>query len=147
MSLFENVPHLATAPEPGAIPDNTYEAFVFDVSPVKPTKGGDKDGITITYKINGGDYDGEVVREWKQVPRVAAGSEPTHEQNKQFGYIKQRLSDLGVPAERLNSVDANDLIGTKVLITTKANNGYVNINRVSLDSGDSVTSGSSPFGL
>lgn len=148
MSLFGDAAgHIANAPEPGAIPDATYSAFVFDVSAVKPTKDGTKQGITITYKIDGGDYDGEVVREWKEVPQLSPGAEPNHDQAKKFSYLRTRFTSLGVPPERMSSVEADDLIGKKVLVTIKNNNGYVNVNRVTLDEGSTVESGSSPFGL
>lgn len=147
MSLFSTESQfISNAPEAGVIPNATYRAFVFDVKK-GPTADGSKDGITFTYKIADGDYEGETVREWKEIPRVAPGTDPTVDQNKKFGYIKTRLTSLGVPAERMSSVEAEDLIGKKVLITTKVNNQYVNVNKVVLDTADSVTDGSSPFGL
>lgn len=148
MSIFgDAAPHVGNAPEPGNIPDATYRAYVFDVGGVKPTKDGSKQGLTITYKIAEGDYEGEVVREWKEVPQVPAGTTPSVEQNKKFGYLRQRFASLGVPAERMATVEADDLVGKKVLVTVKNNNGYVNVNRVSLDEGDTLADGSSPFGL
>lgn len=144
MSLFGDAAgHIANAPEPGTIPDATYRAFVFDVTPVKPTKDGTKQGLTIIYRISEGDYEGEDVREWKQVPQVSPGATPDVKEQKAFGYLRARFTDLGVPAERMGSVEADDLVGKKVLVTVK--NTYVN--RVTLDNSDTLLDGGSPFGL
>jgi hypothetical protein len=147
MSLFANESaFISNAAEPGTVPDATYKCFLFDIKKGATAKG-DKDGVTFIYRIGDGNYEGEDVREWLEIPRVAADAKPTPDQEKKFGRIKARLVSLGVPAERVGTVDAEDLIGTKVYVTTKTNNGYVNVNKVTLDTEGDTSSADSPFGI
>ncbi len=127
MSLFGDVDVQSAEDDPYFIPDSSYPAFLTDVK-VGPTKNGDKTGMTITYKISEGDFEGREVTEWKYLPEQME----TVEEKRAMSFLKSRLLDLGIPAERVNEVQADDLIGREVIIAIKNKNGYTNIRNVQL---------------
>lgn len=138
MSLFGDVAFDKAVDDPNAIPDATYKCFLYDFK-VGPTASGDKVGATFVYRIAEGQYEGRDIREWKQVPQKSADA---YDENdvKQVSYLKQRLANLGVPDERMNTVTPDDLIGKRVWVTVKNRNGYVNAQRVTLDDGTTAES-------
>ena len=138
MSIFgdmdmDSVPDNPYDTEPG-----TYEANVYDVE-VKPTKAGDKTGMYIYYKIDGGDFDGNTLQEFKEIPQPKDPKNPTADEKKTASWLKMRLVSLGVPSNRLNSLDPKDLIGTPVTVTIARNGEYTNIQKVALRSDNGFT--------
>lgn len=129
MSLFGEL-DLEDAPDdPNAIPDDTYKAFLVDVKQGPTQKDPQKIGTTFKFKISEGKYDGREVTEWK------SSMKDDDEQTK--GYLKARLLSLGIPEDRLSTVEKDDLVGKEVRITVKNRNGYTNIQRCVLESADS----------
>ena len=139
MSLFGDLDLESAPDDPNAIPDGTYRAFLTDLKK-GPTKDGSKVGVTFKYKVSEGAYDGHQVTEWK--------SANTSDDDTTKAWLKQRIIGLGVPADRMSSVDPDDLIGKDVYITVKNRNGFANVNKVTLaDSAAVSASAKSAFDL
>ena len=131
MGLFGDLDVSSAEDNPWMVPANTYEADLYEVE-VKPNKLGTKTNLVLTYKIASGDHMGKTVTEYKQVPNPADPNNPTPEEKKAASYIKQRLSTLGVPESRMNTVEVNDLVGTPVTIKVTVDGEYTNVARVEL---------------
>lgn len=129
MGIFGDQDWNSVPDDPFALPDNSYVAFVTNVK-VGPTKAGDKVGMTITYTIDGGGYDGREVTEWKRIPQVDNPKSPSDSEKRDLSFLKARMRDLGVPAERMNSIEPDDLIGIRCVITTRQSGQYTNVTRV-----------------
>lgn len=128
MGLFGDLDVAAAEDNPWAVPANTYEATVFTVE-VKADKNGNQ-GMILVYKIASGDHEGKTVSEWKTIPTPADPKHPTAEEMKAASYLKMRLTSLGVPETRINSVEIGDLEGIPVTITVTVNGEYTNVKRV-----------------
>lgn len=114
--------------DPFQIPDNSYVAYVTKVT-VGPTKAGDKIGMTLIYTIDGGQYNGRDVTEWKQIPQVTDPKNLTTEEARSLSFLKQRMLQLGVPEGRLANVSPDDLIGIRCVITVRTKGEYTNVIR------------------
>lgn len=132
MSLFEGLDVASAADNPFEIPANTYLTTITSVAS-GPTRNEDKVGMTITYTIQEGDYAGDDITEWKQIPTPADPHNLTKEEKRSLSFLKMRLLELGVPEDRINSVSEDDLVGLDVYVTTKeGKNGYTNVQKVEL---------------
>lgn len=133
MGLFGDLDVASADDNPWAVPANTYEADVYIVE-VKSDKNENK-GLSILYKITSGDHVGKTVSEWKIIPQPDDPWNLTPEERKAMSYIKMRLASLGVPEERMNTVDVNDLMGLPVTVKVTVNGDYTNVTRVELRDG------------
>jgi hypothetical protein len=133
MGLFGDLDVASADDNPWAVPANTYEADVYLVE-VKTDKNENK-GLSILYKISSGDHEGKTVSEWKIIPQPADLNNLTPEENKARSYLKMRLASLGVPEERMNDVNVNDLMGLPVTVKVTVNGEYTNVTRVELRNG------------
>ena len=115
--------------DPFAVPDNSYVAYLTDVK-VGPTKNGDKVGMTLEYTIDEGPHGGKKITEWKQIPQPADPKNPSDDEARSMSFIKQRMLSLDVPADKINEVKPDDLIGTKVVVAVKNKGGYTNVRSV-----------------
>lgn len=132
MSLFEGLDVASAADDPFKIPPNTYAATVTAVK-VGPTKAGDKIGMTLVYTIQEGDFEGDDITEWKEIPQPADPRNLTKDEARALSWLKQRLLNLDIPEDRMNSVSDDDLVGLDVYVTTKeGKNGYTNVQKVEL---------------
>lgn len=132
MGLFGDLDVSSAQDDPFKIPANTYACTLTDVK-VGPTKAGDKVGMTLVYTIQEGDFEGDDITEWKEIPNPQDPQNLTKEEARAASFLKQRLLNLGIPESRINSVESEDLIGLDVYVTTKdGKNGYVNVNKVEL---------------
>lgn len=131
MGLFDELDIAGAADDPFNIPDNTYAAVVYKVESKKNSKG--NMGLTITYKIMGGEQNGLQVTDYLRMPSKTDET-PLEgaERERALSYIKRRLNDLGVPEVRMNTVEPADLVGTECYITTKKNGDYTNVREVNL---------------
>jgi hypothetical protein len=130
-SMFEGLDLEGAADDPFAIPDGVYDAFVTEFR-VGPTKDKSKNGLTTIFRISEGEHEGKTVQRWLLVPSVADPKNPTAEEAKAMSFIKSHLLSLGVPAERVNTVTAEDIVGTEVEISIKNANGYTNVRKISV---------------
>lgn len=127
MGLFDELEvDVASAKDPFEIPVGMHLCYVTGAE-MKVSKNGSK-GLALTYKIDGGDHNGTLISEWKNVPDKAALS--TEEGKKSLGWLKQRLTSLGVPEDRMNSLEPEDLIGIHCYVTVKKNGEYTNVTKV-----------------
>ena len=131
-SIFGDLDVAGAADDPFSVPDDTYECFVTNAE-VKPTKDGTKRGLNLTYRIASGDHEGKNISEWKNIPIVPKGQEPSAEDKTSLSWLKQRLSSLGVPESRMNSLtDPGTLVGIHVYVTVKKNGDYTNVRNVTM---------------
>lgn len=128
-SLFGDIDFGSVPDDPFAIPDNSYIAYLTEVKS-GPTKAGDKIGLTLTYTITDGEFTGRKVTEWKQIVTPADPAHPTAEEARSLSYLKARMTDLGIPLNRINSITPDDLIGIKCVISVSTKGQYQNVNRV-----------------
>ncbi len=129
MSLFGDLDIESAEDNPFAIPDGTYNAFVYDIKAGK-TKSGDKFGLTIIYKVSDEAFEGRMAQEWKHVPQPADPKNLSEEDQRSMSFLKQRMQSLGVPNDKINSVTPDDLIGTEVVITLVTKGEYQNVRKV-----------------
>jgi hypothetical protein len=143
-SIFGDLDVAGAADNPFEVPDDTYETFVTKAE-IKESKAGNK-GLALTYRIASGDHEGKNISEWKNIPIVKSGEQPTAEDKSALSWLKQRLLSLGVPESRMNSLsDPQELVGTHVYVTTKTKDGYTNVRNVELVENVEVTAGANPF--
>lgn len=131
MGLFGELDIESAEDNPWMVPANTYEADLYQVE-VKPNKTGDKTNLILTYKISSGEHTGKQVTEYKVIPSPVDPKNPTADEAKAASYIKARLTSLGVPESRMNTVEVNDLVGTPVVIKVTVNGEYTNVSSVKL---------------
>lgn len=117
--------------DPFAVPDNSYISYLTDVK-VGPTKNGDKVGMTLEYTIDEGPHAGKKISEWKQIPQPADPKNPSDDDMRSMSFIKQRMISLGVPADKINTTNPDDLIGTKCVVAVKNKGGYTNVRQVTV---------------
>jgi hypothetical protein len=139
--LFEELDIAGAEDNPWSVPDNTYAAVVSNVE-VKKDKN-DNMAMTFFYKVTDGDYLDRELKEYKRLPH-STDKEPLTGKALEDAksYIKVRLASLGIPEERMNSVDVDDLIGIECYITVKNNKGFANVRNVTLVNDVNVTVGS-----
>lgn len=139
MGLFDELNVAGAADNPFAIPDDTYEAVVSDVTVKANAKG--NMGMTIKYKVVGGQYEGAEISEYRRIPHPK-DAEPQNEADsaRSLSFLKRSLASLGIPEDRMNSVQKDDLVGIKCYVSTQQNGDFTNVRNVSLQapSGASV---------
>lgn len=136
MGLFDGLDVASAADNPFEVDPGTYNALVTEVE-VRPTKDNTKIGLNITYTIDDDEspMNGRKVNEWKQIPQPADPANPTADEARAASFLKQRLANLGIPEDRMNDVDADDLIGTECVVSVKKNGEYTNVTKVAERSG------------
>jgi hypothetical protein len=140
MGLFDELDIAGAEDNPWSVPDNTYAAVVSNVE-VKKDRN-DNMAMTFYYKINDGDFTDREISEYKRLPHKSDAVQLTGKALEDAkSYIKLRLASLGIPEERMNSVDTDDLIGIECYITVKNNKGFANVRNVTLTSDVPVSSG------
>ena len=126
MGIFGDLDVESAADDPFSVPDNTYYAYVTDMVAKESQSG--KKGLNIEYTVSAGEHKGKKIREWKRIPEDLNSDE-----NKQAAsYIKSRMLDLGIPAERINSATKDDVTGKFVAVTIKSKGEYQNVTKVVL---------------
>lgn len=131
MGLFDGIDIESAADDPFAVDDGTYEAFVTEIK-VGLTRDESKTGMTTTFRISEGENEGKLVSRWLLVPTIEDPKNPTADEARALSFLKSHLMSLGVPAEKVNEVDADDLVGTEVYITVRSANGYTNVRKIQL---------------
>ena len=111
------------------LPANTYEAMVSDVTTEQKDSGL---YLVITYAVTAGPMKGKTHKEFQ---KMVVGRATTEKDQKTLQFIKTRLLSLGIPADRQNTVEPDDIVGVEVAITLvpqKDRPQYNNISRVVL---------------
>jgi hypothetical protein len=117
MGLFDDLDVANAKNVSFIVPPGTYEAIVSNCE-TKLTKDGRKTGLNITYTITQeGQYKGRSIMEWQRVPKSSDLDilDPQARETA-LGYLKKRMLSLGVAEDKINSVEASELIGIPVAI-------------------------------
>lgn len=136
MGLFDELEedfHDVDEPQQG-IPAGTYEAMVSAIEvEEKPEAKRPGKYLVFSYTVTEeGPYKGMTQKEWKHTIQGRAKDDADRQD---LAYLKQRLANLGVPEERMNSVEVDDIVGTEIamtLVDQKNNPQYRNVSRISL---------------
>lgn len=139
MGLFDELDVASAADNPfGGVPEGVYECTVTNAV-VKESddkfyrEGVKKVGLMLTYKVTDGDEAGEEITEYKAIPRPEDKDNPTSDERRAMSFLKQRMLSLGIPENRVNSVEPDDLIGLDCYVTVKkGKNDYMNVTEVKL---------------
>lgn len=121
------------------IPEGVYEGIV---SAASVERRGEKDSLflILEYSVTEGRYKGRSQSEFKRLPEgPMSGWDDKDFQA--LSFVKARLSDLGVPPEKMGSLEADEIVGTEVVFTvkpSKRDKDYMNITRVELATGQTV---------
>lgn len=110
--------------DPNAFPDGTYNAYLTEAKVVSLKDVAQGKRLVLTYKIYDGDHKGKAIDEWKSINKF--------DDARTKAFLKKRLLSLGVPEEKLASVQPSDLAGIAVRITKKQNGQYANVTNVVL---------------
>lgn len=114
MGMFHDLDIANAADDPGSIPSDWYDLVISDVLlDQKSKKAGNenKSYIVFVLAIQGGKYDGREIRDMKWVPEPGDES-PEAEDAK--AYIKQRLTQFGIPLSQMDDVGPDDLKGIEL---------------------------------
>lgn len=131
------------------IPDGVYPAEVTGAEVVRGTKNS-PDGVflVISYTVDGYEFP---VKEFKSIPQgspatwdnvIKDNRDKTEAQRNKtsLSFLKARLESLGVPPERMNTLEPEYLIGTRVVVTLKKNpQGYSNVQKVAQPADSGIT--------
>lgn len=137
MSLFGDLDLTDISDDPFAIPDNVYHCHVTGVksamTKADPSKNKtSKLGMTIEYSIADGDQKGKKFTEWKRIPEPADPKNMTDDEKRDATYLKKRLVDFGIPADMMNKVMPEDIIGASLDVKVVTEGGYVRVKNVTL---------------
>lgn len=115
--------------DPNRVAEGKHHAFVYNVKVMDLTARGKGKSLVITYKMAEDDAEkGKTVDEWRGIPAVTAdGKFATDKDATNASWLKRRLQDLGVPEDKINTIEPNDLVGTEVYVTFKNNGQYQNV--------------------
>lgn len=149
MSLFGDLDVESADDNPWIKKDGTYNAALSGLA-VKPTKGGDKVGLSLEFKIVDGIYKTRIIRQWLWIPSQEHLKDPDEEKAAKaaqaVSQLKYTMTSMGVPAERVNSVQAEDLMAMDQTydVTIRNKNGSENVTGIAVHEESGSTS--SPFG-
>lgn len=108
--------------------DGVYEATVTDIYTMEGTKNyPERKWVLIDYTL---DETGTTVSDWFQMPDDPAN--PTDKERQKLRYYVNRLGDLGVERNNINTVKMDDLIDLRVVVTLRTKGQYQNITQVDL---------------
>lgn len=140
-NLFGDVDAADIPDDPFYVAPGTYDCTVIDAAFVE-RKDHQGHGLSIKYQINESEseYDGNTIQEWKNVYPNLTPEEITPEIKRHLSFVKQRLSQLGVPPAEQNGIldNVTDLIGIECVVTvteTPSKEGdrvFTNVRTVSL---------------
>lgn len=128
MSWFSNVNVDDLPDNPNELPNNTYK-FRVTSAEIKPTKSGDKTGITFKYQIVEGPYSNFFpLSDWTRVPDSNTKSD---EIERMLMYLKMRLVAFGFTMDEIQKFDeksvdkcvGREFYGTTSCKKTKDNQG------------------------
>lgn len=111
------------------VPDGTYDFEIGNFYRQDGTsKNPDAQYLVVEYLL--GD-EGKRSSEWFGLPEDP--SSPTDKEIQKLSFLKRRFQTLGVPRDRWNSIDEDDLIGITGVLTLRTRNGYQNVSSLSVD--------------
>lgn len=148
-SLFGDLDVAGAEELSSGVPDGPRNAILTGVEVQFGKKDPNARFLVFSYTPEGYNFS---VNEWKGIPSgrpetwdntIRDGKGRTQYDRNQLAlsFLKARLVSLGVPEDRINSVQPSDLIGTPCIVTFKKDaNGYSQVTKVALpgDSGVSL---------
>lgn len=134
-SIFGDLDIANAADDPFKIDDGTYRGTVTDAK----VQDHEKDGVTKKYLIidftvtdpESPMYERKI-SEWKEIPQPKNPKAPTADEARAASFLKMRLTSLGIPPERMNKLNTDDLKGIDVVFVVKTKGAFTNLNKVEL---------------
>ncbi len=155
MSLSSSLGLSNVEADPNSIPDGRYEGKVLRSQYVHVPKSNTVSHV-ITYQVTSGDHKGASRDEWFRLgtgPQFAedgktiVGLDEFTMSDQQKSWYKKRFLDLGVPEDKVDSVEPGDLVGIPVAFGVKRNGEYVNVNFAEKMTGEASAEASPNGGL
>lgn len=153
MGLFDDVEDIDSAEVFTGVPAGTWHGIVYDVAMQNSSNGDPYIVFEYQFDVNGSEMKmSEWLRkpegkrsDWDYVTEVNAKGHTQGQFNEwALAKLKTRLSSLGVPAERFNQVEPENLVGLDITATVvKDKDDYSKIKRLSLKK-ENVTTRSLP---
>lgn len=142
-SIEDDVPE-----DPWFLPENTYACTVqkaeMGISKNRPQRsenvpgtGQPNVGLTITFAVDEGEFEGSQFKLWR--------SASPYDDRRTKSFLLQTLTALGIPRERVNTVEPDDLVGRRALVTTVNRNGFVNVQQIEPMQEAPAGAGGNPF--
>lgn len=140
MGLFQDIDLQNAEDNPWHKPDGTYTCVVASVT-LEQNKDKTKTMMVITYRIaefpEKPILKGQDIKEWKWVPtRPDLENDSDGKAAMSLSFLKNRIKDFGIPEDRLNDFEPDDIMGLKVKVVGQNKNDNFNVRSVSLFDGD-----------
>jgi len=163
MSLFGELDVASANENPYYKEDGVYLCQLTNAE-LKTAKNGVSKGLALKYTILEGEKKGLSINEWKPVPAPwnLNGYETAEDEkntvnydadiaanaSRSLSYLKARLVEFGIPAEKMNDLEPKDLLELPHMnVTIRNKNDRENITGVELITGTTSSNGTSdPFG-
>lgn len=125
MGMFHDLDIANAADDPGSIPSDMYDLIVSDVKVgEKSDKDKSKEYTVFVFAIVGGKYHGRELQDWKWVPE---NGDTSSEAEDALAYLKQRMTQFGIPLSEMNNVGPDDLKGIELTGELVKKGQYTNI--------------------
>lgn len=151
MGLFGELDVAGANANPFFLPDDTYRCKIIEANK-RVAKSSGNPGLSLTYQVVEGPKKGRKIKEWKTVPHAyelegykteedykkkrSKDDEVAEKAEQQKSFLKQRLVSLGVPEDKMNSVESTDLLEVGLVdVTIKNNEDRVNVQGVKIVEG------------
>lgn len=122
MALFGDIDAADIPEDPFHVDDGTYLATLTEVKAVTRNSDG-QHGLAFKWTITEEDseFEGNTLNDWKNFYPDLTEEDLTPDIKKDLSRLKQRLAQIGVPEEEMNSFTENfeDYVGTEAYVTVK----------------------------
>lgn len=152
-SLFGDLDVASAADDPFSLPVDTYLCTITKAERAATSATKDltpaeqKMGLKLEYTVTEGAYSGNIIQDWKEIPKKVPAGEQDADYLRKLSFLKQRILSFGVPESRINGVKPEELLGTDIVVTltkSKKDNTRIFIQKiVPADSNNSAGVGSS----
>lgn len=120
--LFAGLDLENAADNPFQIPTDWYDLILSDVQVKSGKKDTTRNYLVVEWTIQGGNYDGDTMQQWRWLPKPT--DEETKEVRQAKAYLKQFLLNIGIPESRHDVVGKDDLMNIEVSALCVENNGF-----------------------
>lgn len=122
MGLFGNIDANEIPEDPFHVDDGTYLCVLTEVKAVERSSDG-QHGLAFKWTITEEDseFEGNTLNDWKNYYPELTEEDLTPEIKKDLSRLKQRLTQIGVPEEDMDSFNENfsDYVGTEAYVTVR----------------------------
>ncbi len=139
MGLFENMDIASADDDPFGIADGWHPMRVTEMKTQewknKKQDNRDETALVIEYEVTDpeSDYYERTISDFLAFPFASDSKLWDKDDKQRAARIKQRLAQLEIPEERMNDVEADDIVGTDVNVRVKNNGQYKNVVEVKVD--------------